>query len=93
MLKKKKSEEERYDIRGDWTISIQFLGEDLVTGMSFSGSRTNGNFIDVDGDTGTYFVDGRSVEFEYDFFDIIFTGGFSTLNNMNGFILLSSCLF
>jgi len=91
LLKKKKEDrEEVYDIRGDWTISIQFLGENLVTGMTFSGSRTNGNFVDLDGDTGTYIVNGRSVEFVYDFFNIFFTGNFSTPDNMNGVITVES---
>ncbi len=86
LLKKKKKDE--YDIRGDWRVNLQLLGETFVLGINFRGSRTSGTFLDLDGDTGTYTVSDRNVSFSYDDYDISFTGSFSDNNNMNGSVVV-----
>ena len=85
VLKKKSSAaEEVFDIRGDWTVTVNFQGVDIPFYMSFNGSLTNGNFVDQDGDTGTYTVTNRNVRFEYDYYVLSFNGSFSNRDNMNG---------
>jgi outer membrane protein assembly factor BamD (BamD/ComL family) len=82
---KKKEKEEVFDIRGDWTIFVDFgEGEIPVFLMTFNGTLNRGNFVDQDGDTGTYTVNRRNVNFEYDDFDIFFNGNFTDQNNMRG---------
>ena len=88
LLAKKKKKDE-YDIRGDWTLNVQFLGETIIFGLTFRGSKTNGTFTDLDGDTGTYTVSDRNVSFSYDDYDISFTGSFSNQDNMGGSVLVS----
>ena len=89
LLAKKKKKEDEYDIRGDWRVNLQLLGETFVLGINFRGSRTSGSFLDLDGDTGTYTVSNRNVSFSYDDYDISFTGSFSNLDNMGGSVLVS----
>jgi tetratricopeptide (TPR) repeat protein len=88
LLKKKKKDE--YDIRGAWTLNVQLAGETFIFGMNFSGSKTNGTFVDEDGDTGVYTVNDRNVSFSYDDFNISFTGSFSTNDNMAGAVVVNS---
>jgi len=80
----KDKKEDVYDIRGDWTVLINLEGTDIPFYMTFSGSINNGTFVDQDGDTGTYTVNGRSVNFQYDFFTLSFNGSFSGQNSMSG---------
>jgi len=82
--KKKEPEPERFDIRGDWTLIFNYLGQDYPFYMSFSGSLTSGTFVDQDGDTGTYTVNQRRVHFEYDVYNFFFDGNFEDMNNMRG---------
>lgn len=82
--KKKEPEPERFDIRGDWTLILNYLGEDIPFYLSFSGSLTNGTFVDQDGDTGTYTVNQRRVHFEYEFYNIFFDGNFENRDLMRG---------
>lgn len=88
LSKKKKSEPapqpEPYDIRGDWTVTVNFQDQTFPFMMTFSGNLNQGTFSDQDGDTGTYAVNNRAVEFSYDDYDIIFTGSFSTRDRMSG---------
>jgi hypothetical protein len=80
----KKSEEpepERFDIRGDWTIVPDRYAPIYMT---FSGSLTNGEFIDEEGLRGTYTVNGNQVEFRYNTLAIIFTGRFTDRDHMTG---------
>ena len=88
LLTKKKDKdkdiEDVYDIRGDWAIYDTSEGELLFAYYTFGGSLTSGTFVDHDGDTGIYSVSNRNVSFEYDDYDIYFTGSFSNFDNMNG---------
>ena len=79
---------ERFDIRGDWTVLVNFLGEEFAFFMTFSGSINSGTFVDQDGDTGTYTVNNRSVSFEYNEFAIAFDGNAPTLDTMRGTVLV-----
>jgi hypothetical protein len=82
LLKKKK--EDVYNIRGDWSVNTNFLGDQGLFFMTFRGGQNNGTFVDHEGDTGTYSVNARSVNFAYDDYDITFTGSFSSHDNMSG---------
>jgi hypothetical protein len=83
--KKKEKPEEVFDIRGDWTIFVDFgEGEIPLFFMTFNGTLNRGNFVDQDGDTGTYNVNRRNVNFEYDEYDIFFNGNFTDHDNMRG---------
>jgi hypothetical protein len=87
VLKKKDSstpEVEVFDIRGDWTVIVNFLGTDIPFYINYSGSLTNGTFVDQDGDTGTYTVNNRTVHFEYDYYVLSFDGSFTGQDTMNG---------
>lgn len=79
--KKSEPEPERFDIRGDWTIVPDRYAPIYMT---FSGSLTNGEFIDDEGLRGTYTVNGNQVEFRYNTLAIIFTGRFTDRDNMTG---------
>jgi len=79
--KKKTPAQERFDIRGDWTINPDRY---VAIYMTFTGSLTSGEFVDNDGYTGTYSVNGNQVEFRYSTLAIIFTGNFSDRDHMNG---------
>ncbi len=84
--KKKKDEPapEVFDIRGDWSLWDTQAGDSLWAYFTFSGSINSGSFVDHDGDTGTYSVNGRHVDFDYDDFSISFTGNFTDHDHMNG---------
>ncbi|MGD2092142.1 MAG: hypothetical protein PVH61_38585 [Candidatus Aminicenantes bacterium] len=82
--KESEPEPERFDIRGDWTVIVTYLGTDYPFFMTFSGSLNNGTFVDQDGDTGTYTVNQRRVHFEYDLYITVFDGNFEDRNNMRG---------
>jgi hypothetical protein len=82
--KKSKNDEIVYDIRGDWTVTLNYLGSEIPFYITYNGSLNSGTFVDQDGDTGTYTVNGRSVSFQYSFYNISFTGNFSDRDNMNG---------
>ena len=78
----KKKEEERFDIRGNWTIEPDIY---LPIHMTFTGSLTSGEFLDVDENLrGTYTVNGRQVAFSYNTLAIHFTGGFVDRDHMQG---------
>lgn len=87
--KKDKEEEERFDIRGDWTVNVNWQDQNPRFFINFQGGPNNGNFEDQDGDTGTYSVTGRSVRFEYNDFNITFTGTFESQAVMSGQILVN----
>ena len=82
--KKSEPEPERFDIRGDWTVVVNYLGADIPFYIAFSGSLTSGTFVDQDGDTGTYTVSGNTVHFEYDYIAIWFDGRFENRDFMRG---------
>jgi hypothetical protein len=75
---------EVFDIRGDWTLWDTSAGDVLWAYFNFSGSLTGGTFVDHEGDTGTYTVSNRTVNFHYDLYNISFTGNFTDQNNMQG---------
>jgi hypothetical protein len=77
-------EPERFDIRGDWTLILDYQGADITFYTTFSGSLTGGTFVDQDGDTGTYTVSGNSVNFQYDYYNISFEGNAENTNRMGG---------
>jgi len=80
--KKKESEQERFDIRGNWTIEPDIY---LPIHMTFTGSLTSGEFLDVDENLrGTYTVNGRQVAFSYNSLAINFTGSFVDRDHMQG---------
>lgn len=79
--KKSEPEPERLDIRGDWTIVPDRYA---TIYMTFSGSLTNGEFIDDEGYRGTYTVNGNQVEFRYNTLAIIFNGRFTDRDHMTG---------
>jgi hypothetical protein len=82
--KKKEPEPERFDIRGDWTVIVTFLGDEYPFYITFRGSLTSGTFVDQDDDTGTYTVNRRTVHFEYDYYAIFFEGNFENPDHMRG---------
>lgn len=83
--KSKEKPEEVYDIRGAWTIIDTTGTEQLWSHLTFSGTtRNTGTFVDDDNDTGTFTVNGTSVSFRYNLYDIVFTGNFVAQNRMNG---------
>ena len=89
LLLKKKSDDStpsaEYDIRGDWTLDLDVLGEIITGYFNFSGSITRGTFVEIGvGSTGTYNVSGRSVTFRYDDEDFSFDGNFTDRNHMEG---------
>jgi hypothetical protein len=79
--KKSEPEPERLDIRGDWTIEPDRYQPIYMT---FSGSLTNGTFIDDEGYSGTYTVNNNQVEFRYTTLAIIFHGRFTDRDHMTG---------
>jgi len=80
--KKKEPEPERFDIRGNWTIEPDIY---VPIHMTFSGTLTSGEFIDVDENLrGSYIVNGRQVEFSYNTLAINFRGSFTDRDHMNG---------
>lgn len=84
LLLTKKKKEDKYDIRGNWRINVNVLGELFPLGIRFMGGEKIGTFIDNEGDGGTYQVDGKSVQFRYNQYEISFTGSFTTKDQMNG---------
>lgn len=82
--KKKTTPPETFDIRGDWTLTLNYLGTDYTFYYTFSGSPNTGTFVDNDGDTGTYTVNQRSVHFEYDYYITVFNGNFEDRDHMRG---------
>lgn len=87
VLGKKKKDEpapEVFDIRGDWTVYDTVEGDQVFAYYTFAGNLNSGTFVDHEGDYGTYTVNGRSVTFVYDDFDITFNGNFSSQDQMNG---------
>lgn len=87
--KKDKQQEETFDIRGDWTINVNWQDQNPRFFMRFQGSQNSGTFIDQDDDTGTYSVTGRNVRFVYDEYTITFTGNFESQGVMSGQILVN----
>jgi hypothetical protein len=80
--KKKAPTPEPFDIRGDWTIEPDIY---LPIHMTFSGTLTSGEFLDVDENLrGTYIVNGRQVEFSYNTLAITFRGSFTDRDHMSG---------
>lgn len=83
--KSKDKPEEVFDIRGPWTIFDISGAEQLWSHFTFAGSNRNtGTFVDDDNDTGTFTVNGRTVSFRYNDYNIIFSGNFVEQNRMNG---------
>jgi hypothetical protein len=82
LLKKKK--DDPYNIRGDWSVNTNFLGDSGLFFMTFRGGINSGTFVDHEGDTGTYSVNDRSVSFRYDDYDITFNGSFNSHDTMSG---------
>lgn len=80
----KKKEQERFDIRGNWTVIVNYLGTDVPFYITFTGSLNNGTFVDQDGDTGTYTVNERRVHFEYGSYNLLFDGNFENRDAMRG---------
>ncbi len=84
LSKKKTDKEELYDIRGRWTIRFNAFSENVIFRLNFSGGRENGTFIDLEGDTGTYHATRNSIIFEYDLYNISFSGNLENNDNMHG---------
>ncbi len=84
LLLKKKKKEDEYDIRGDWTVNFNVAGNAGFFYMTFSGSKTSGSFVDNEGDTGTYSVNGSAVNFGYNNYNISFSGNFGSQGSMSG---------
>lgn len=83
--KSKETPAEVYDIRGAWTVIDTSGAEQLWSHLTFNGANLNtGTFYDDDNDTGTYTVNGRSVTFRYNDYNIIFSGSFVAQNRMSG---------
>jgi hypothetical protein len=82
--KKSEPEPERFDIRGDWTLFIDYFGKQYQYFLTFRGSPSSGTFVDHEGDTGSYNVNQRGVHFEYDEYPIAFDGDFEHRDKMSG---------
>jgi len=86
LVSSKKSKEDEYNIVSNWIIYENYpdgtSGEQYIT---FSGSKTSGTFVDQDGFTGTYNVNGRNVNFSYDFgLWFSYSGTFTGKDTMSG---------
>jgi hypothetical protein len=87
LLGKKKKDEpapEVFDIRGQWRLTAAILGETFSGLFNFTGTLNSGTFTDEGGDTGTYTVTGRNVQFSYDDYLFSFSGSFIDQNRMEG---------
>jgi hypothetical protein len=78
----------KYDITGTWNfhlVSITYPGDTFDWQLTFTGTKKSGTFIDDDGYTGTYSVDGKTVtSIRYNGDDISFTGEFTAKDTMSG---------
>ncbi len=80
-----KKGEDKFDIRGRWTVyDTQTSNDILWENINFNGEIESGTFVDGAGDAGRYTVTDNRVNFNYNEFNISFTGNASDDNNMSG---------
>jgi hypothetical protein len=84
LLTKKKKDD--YNITGNWIITETYpdgsYGEQYLT---FAGGKNSGSFVDQDGYTGTYSVNGENVSFSYDYgLWFSYNGAFTSKDRMSG---------
>ncbi|MGE5339854.1 MAG: tetratricopeptide repeat protein [Candidatus Omnitrophota bacterium] len=88
LLLAKKKETVTYDIRGTWRVDgLLHTGQLVSSTYTFSGSITEGTFVDNLGLTGTYIVSEENVNFKYDAASLVslsFAGTFKTQEEMSG---------
>jgi hypothetical protein len=75
------------NVRGTWLLAESYSdGSSFNVSATFSGAYASGTVTDSDGGSGTYTLDGGSVEFTLVFPDVTYTysGGFSDLDTMSG---------
>lgn len=83
LLKKKDEKPKEYNLPGQWTLTVNVAGVSWKgSTLTFSGTKTAGTFVDREGDSGTYTVANRHVEFRYNDWDIACSGDFD-VNNVN----------
>jgi hypothetical protein len=78
----------KYDITGTWKfhlVSITYPGDTFDWQLIFTGTKKSGTFIDDEGFTGTYNVNGKTVtSIQYNGEAINFAGEFTAKDAMSG---------
>ncbi len=78
----------KYDITGTWNfhlVSITYPGDTFDWQLTFAGTKKSGTFIDNEGFSGTYSVDGKKItSIRYNEEEISFNGEFSAKDSMSG---------
>ncbi|MCP4216540.1 MAG: hypothetical protein GY765_17955 [bacterium] len=78
----------QYNIAGSWEIAETYNDTSFFSvTLTFTGDMDSGTVTDSDGGTGTYTVDGTSVNFSLDFPEVSYeyTGNFVTRDTMSGY--------
>jgi hypothetical protein len=78
----------QYDIRDPWLLEEKYSdGSEFTVTLTFSGDIEGGTVTDSDGGTGTYTVQGSSVNFTLEYPDITYeyNGSIISRDNMTGF--------
>jgi hypothetical protein len=77
-----------YNIVGDWAFqltSITYPGDNPAWDMTFYGDKKSGTFMDSDGYSGIYTIDGKNItQIKYDSISITFTGKFDGKDKISG---------
>jgi len=78
--------EEIFDIRGMWHLTLDWSGYPSESwNITFSGGLTSGSYMDENGHTGTYTVDGSNVDIDYSSsYSMRLVGSFSSQTEMSG---------
>lgn len=78
--------EEVFDIRGQWHLTLDWSGYPSESwNITFSGGLTSGTYMDTNGHTGTYTVDGSNVNIDYtSSYSMRLVGSFSSQTEMSG---------
>jgi len=78
--------EEIFDIRGQWHLTLDWSGFPSESwNITFSGGLTSGSYMDGNGHTGTYTVDGSNVDIDYSSsYSMRLVGSFSSQTEMSG---------
>jgi hypothetical protein len=78
--------EEIFDIRGQWHLTLNWSGYPSESWyITFSGGLSSGSYMDGNGHTGTYTVDGSNVNIDYtSSYSMRLVGAFSSQTEMSG---------
>lgn len=78
--------QEVFDIRGQWHLTLNWSGFPSESwNITFSGGLTGGSYMDGNGHTGTYTVNGSNVDIDYtSSYSMRLVGSFSSQTAMSG---------